>query len=287
MWTGTLGEFAALLRLVERQYEPLIPAFVKSETKYQRDRVAYAKASLAATEQQLADSDDRTRARYEERANQERETVREATRKLESETAAAKNAAQIDVTLERRGRDRRNVTGTADEVADYLEGKEFRSAEFSTPSGLLRGHRISISTERFDGLTLHVSSDDGRWSTAAFVELSDEIRKHVPRGRFLRSLWLLVPLFIASIGFSLWLLRDAFVVANGITDSTTQSGLTTAWFFAALIVGYAGALLAWIAVPAVEFVAAGRRSRGGRLLAVVGSVIATIILGIVVNLLTK
>lgn len=284
MWTGSATDLGRILRLVQKQYEPLIEDHVASATKHPRQMLGIATAHKSFLEENRSDSSDSTQlvkvvAEIEERA-----------KALEESEAEARNAGRIDLTVTGREDERRAVTGTASEIVEYLDGRHINALEFSAPSGSIRNHTITIRADRKDGIYARASSTDARWCIAAFAELSDEIKKQVPRWPFLRNVFFLYLAYTVMFGVALWYLADTVAIWTMPGQKFTRevsSAISTILGWVAPALAFGAVYLTRRLIPAFEVVETGKASRGKRMMASIGSVLAAVVLAVVGNAVSK
>lgn len=284
MWTGTATDLERILRLVQKQYEPLIEDHVVSATEHPRHMLA-TKTSLKSLIE-ANESGSGAASRVAELVGE----VEERTKALEKAEADAKNAGRIDLTVTGREDERRSVTGTAAELVEYLDGRHINTLEFSAPSGSIRNHTITIRADRKDGMYARASSTDARWCIAAFSELSDEVKKQVPRWPFLRNMVFLYFAYTIMFGFAFWYIADTIAIWTMPShkfpkDVATSFATIIGW--AAPAVAFGATALTRRLIPAFELVEAGKGSRGRRMVASVGSVVIALVLAVVGNAVSK
>lgn len=253
MWVGSPSDLKRLLRLIEKQYEPLLPAHTAEQTRHAREMLDLSNPPAE-------------KARWEER--------------LQRDEEKANRAANFEVVLTNRDNETRSVTGAASEITDYIEGRRFDEMDISAPSGNILGHRISLRATRKHGLYARISSSDSKWCLATYAEVNEEIRRQVPPWRFIRTGW-----FWWLLGSLLWVaftLTVDIVPDEGI-DTPTQILLVFLGGLAGSVLIGMGILLGGKLIPAFELTEPGRRSRGKAALAILGSVASALVLGVAGN----
>jgi hypothetical protein len=284
MWTGSPADLERILRLVQKQYEPLIEDHIASATEHPRQMLAMKSSLKSLVEGSPAS--DRSAAEIAE-INAD---VEARTKALEEAKEEASKAGRIDLALTGREDERRAVTGTAAELTQYLDGRHVHALEFSAPSGNIRNHSISIRADRKDGIYARVSSNDSQWCIAAFAELSDEIKKQVSKWPFLRNAIFLYFAYTVMIGVALWFAADTVAIWTTASHKFTRevaSTITTVIGILAPTLGMVSVFLTRKLIPAFEVVDAGQGSRGRRLLTAVGSVLGALVLAVVGNAVSK
>jgi hypothetical protein len=259
MWVGSPSDLKRLLRLVEKQYEPLVSEHVTESTKHARKMIDLA-----------YDASDK--AEWEER--------------LQSDENAAKKAANFDLRLTSRDGETRSVTGSATELVDYIDGRRFDEMDISAPTGGIRGHRFTLRGERKRGLYVGVSSSDSKWCLATYSEVAEEVRRQVPPWRFIRQGW-----FWWLLGSILWV---GFTSSIDLYGSSGDGVLSAAELVTSALVGLVGGLFIGMAIylgssliPAFELTPPGARSRGKAALVLLGSVASALTLGVAGNAISK
>jgi hypothetical protein len=285
MWTGAADDLQRLFKVMQKQYAQLIPAHVESQISHPREMLQWSEERGGRLAKDAAEygTDSGLAARISENEAE----IKKWKEKLETAEADAQAAGNITLSLSGLNGDRTTVTGSAAQLIEYIDGKRFKSFEASSPSGDIRARRITIGADREKGIDLRVSSDDAAWCRAAFSELSEEIEKHVPRWKFVRSytaLWA----FYSLLNGGAWALVSAITPGNPRVDFMT--GLVS--------VGVASVILALVLataihlsrryVPAFDLVATGGTPRGKAFLTFWGyGVGLTLVLAVVGTAISK
>lgn len=286
MWAGTADDLQRLFKVMQKQYTHLIPDHVKSRTSHPREMLQWSEERREGLAEDAAKygTDSGLAARISENEAE----IKKWKEKLEGAEADAQVAANITLSLSGLNGDRTTVTGSAAQLVEYIDGKRFKSFEASTPSGDIRSKRITIGADRDTGIDLRVSSDDAAWCRAAFSEMSEEIRKHVPRWRFVRSsiaLWA----FYSLLNAGAWTLLLALSPKqNQRVDFMT--GLVSVIVTSAILSVVLALAISWSRryVPAFELVATSGQPRGVGFMKFWGvGVGLTLVLALVGNAITK
>lgn len=286
-WVGTDADFRRLLRIMENAVEPLVPARVEEEAAHPRNMAAYQAERIKALEKNaLLAAEKGHPGYYDEEIAQAKTELESRVAAVERAEASARQIGLIDLSLTGKDDDRRKVTGTADELSEYLDGRYIKELEVTAPAGYLPGYTITARASCNTGLYVRVSSKDANWALSAASELQAEASRHIPKWRVLRSAWILFPLYLVAIASLMYLILDQvarWTTATGKFDAALGS---LAWTFLYAI-SFVGGWLAvdWTKnyVPAFEIVRSGERSRGKALLGFIGSAIAAVVLGVVGN----
>lgn len=291
MWVGSQADLLRLLRQVEKRYEPLLAEHATKRTAHPRKMLRMSEDHKARILENMQKATSASDSHWRERLDEVNSDIEEETQKLQEAESEAANAGRIDMTLTGKDNERRSVTGTASDLIDYLDGRYFDEIEFSAPSGDIRNHSISLRASRRDGLYLGVSSkDDAEWSTAGFADLSEVIDKHVPKWRLVRSSVFLWFFFSALSAVGLWFVGDTIALWTTKTGKFTgdAAGLASLiWGAGMVAVTLTGMYLTRRFIPAFEVTRSGSPSRGGRVLAILGSSIGAVLLGIIGNAASK
>lgn len=288
MWAGNQTDLLRLLRLVEKRYESLLPDYEVAVTEHPRRMLQMSEAAkgrvLASHEANAGDAYWAARL-----AEVENDIEKEKYALSQAESSAA-TAGQIDMSLTGRKEERRQVSSSASNLVDYLDGRYINEVEFSAPSGNIRNHTISLRGSRSDGIYFRVSSTDAQWCVAAFAELSDEIENHVPAGRFIRNAILLGAFFFVASFVGLYYIGDTIALwttdtgrFTGVVDSVSQLLLSIGTGVATM----GGVVLTRRYIPAFEIARAGEPSRGRRVLNVILSSVGAVGLGVLGNVVSQ
>jgi hypothetical protein len=152
----------------------------------------------------------------------------------------------------------------------------------STPTKTRSGRTsffAAITWSKSRGVGLHVRGDDPKWVRGTYNELASEIRKALPKWRFLRSghlWWLYAAVGTGTAVYGLYPLLHAHRVWWGLASALAGAVL------GGLVLAAARTLL-----PGFEIVPAGGSSKAGRVLGVVGALASNVLLGVLVNVMTK
>jgi hypothetical protein len=286
-WVGSDTDFRRLLRLMEKQVAPLIPKHVEKETAHARSMVQYPadRLELLDAHAKKAAAEGKPTLYDEEiaRVSAEHESLAAG---LEAAEAKARGAGRIELSLTGKDEDRRKVTGTADELSEYLDGRYIQELEITAPSGYMPGYTIDVRAGRDTGLYVRVSSKDATWALSAASEIHAEAARQVPVWRILRSAYILYPIYVLGIGSLVYFLFDEIARHTTETGEFSEPAASIS-YMAFLLISLSGAAAAttWtrIYVPAFEIVHAGGRSRGKALIAIIGSTLAALVLGVAGN----
>jgi hypothetical protein len=139
------------------------------------------------------------------------------------------------------------------------------------------------------GVELKVGSGDRGWVNQVLVAVTEEVEKGVPgwawvRRNYGRSAFVAVVLICLAVIVSLLIARHVPRKSEGSFLGITIASVVVLWFI------FTGAQLTnrfidWL-FPAFQILPDGGRSSGTRRLAFVGSLLLTICLGVIVNLIT-
>lgn len=290
MWVGSPTDFQRLLRLVEKQYEPLIPEHVVAETKHARTMLAMSEASKRELIATPLPNYPEAAAHQAARIGTLDSDIEDEKKKVEEAEAEASQAGRIELSLTGNENERRTVIGTSAELTDYLDGRYLESAEFVAPSGHIRNHSISLRAGRSNGLYARLSSNDAKWCIAGFAEIADEVDKQVPRWRFIRSSYFLYPLYFVSGALALWFLGDGlglYPIEDGKFTSLGSTNFVLAFVVGNPLLSHFAVNFTQNAIPAFQIVPLGKQHPGRAVITVLGGSLGTIALGILVNVLSK
>lgn len=286
-WAGSDTDFRRLLRLMEKHVAPLIPKHVEQETAHERSLIQYPADRLKVLEIEATKAaSDGHPTLYDEEIARVRAEHEMLNARLERAEAKALGAGRIELSLTGKDEDRRKVTGTADELSEYLDGRYIQELEITAPSGFIKGYMIDARAGRDSGLYVRVSSKDANWALSAASEIHSEASRQLPTWRVLRSPFLLFSLYALGIGSVVYFLFDEIARRTTVTGKFAEPAATIT-FMAFVFISLAGASAAttWTRkyVPAFEIVHAGGRSRGRALIAIIGSTLAALVLGVAGN----
>ncbi|MFJ4168745.1 hypothetical protein ACIPY3_04475 [Paenarthrobacter sp. NPDC089714] len=288
LWAGTAGDLERLFKSMQKQYAPLIPAHVEKELRHPRKMLQFEEENRERLRKNAEEYG--TDAGLAARITKSEAELRKLTEELEKAETEALAAGSIQLSLSGLNGDRTTVTGNATQLIEYLDGKRFKSFVAIAPSGDIRAKSITVGGDREDGVDLRVSSNDAVWCRAAFSEVAEEIKKGVPRWKFIRRNWALW-IFFNLINWGIWFLSAA-LLPKGQLDLTGGIVYTVAFgvIVGAMLVG--GMIWSRRYVPAFEIVPTGGQPRGvtfmkfwgytvgvGLLLGVVGNGISKLVFG--------
>jgi hypothetical protein len=281
MWASTPDDLRRILVQIENSFIPLIDEHVEEATSYERARVAELTKDHADALERLASPEaSSSQDMLELLQSQERRragTLATAETALADRETQAKVAAQIDLSVTTKT-DQRRVTRTASGLSDYLDGKSIISAEFSAPSGSILHHSIRLSCDVNSGVDLRVSSREPQWTIAVFSEISNAINAGVPKTRFVRNLWFLLPLYGGSSLVAYLLIINAIarvVTGGGVFPDEYQGSAVLAWIVISTVTYLLATYLTLKLVPAFRVLQATEKPPSSALVrAVVGSAIA-------------
>lgn len=290
IWVGSSADFQRLLRRIENHCESLLPAHIAEKTKYARERLASCENRHAELLKEPLYNYPNAEVERDERLARMSQEIESAKERLGDEEREASEAGRIRLTLTGDKNERRTVIGTAQEIVDDLDGRPVKVAEFEAPSGHIPMHSIMVRADVSEGLYVRLSSADSHWCVAGFAELEDEINRQLPRWRFVRAAKFLTPLYFITFMSAFTLLGNAWRWYPREEGKLTSDAL---WNFAMIyllaVPGFTvlATQLTQRFISAFEIVPGGKRHRGQALIAVVGSCIATVTLGILVNLISQ
>lgn len=283
VWAGSEDSLRRILRQIEGRFTKFVPSHVESSSAHElymwesaKDRVK----RLEGTTRYRGDDE----KEYEETLASARLDEQKALQSLEAQRSEAAKAAELTLTWSGKGNEVRTVTGSADELVDYIDGRYIYEAEFEAPSGHLSGKRIALRGNIKSGLHLRVSADDPEWGIAAFSELDSEIANGVPRWKWARNTPLLYLIFVVSTFIVVYFALDAIALATtesgdfGESTALVASGLGGA--FAGITASIA-ATLTMKHIPAFEIVRHGEKAKGRVLYGAMLGAVGAIILGVV------
>lgn len=263
-------------------------------TKFERAGLsrheAYQERVLAEMEEEKKDAPLRDEVRairtnyFAERLAEITKNISNERELLESAQALARHADNIGVTLTTSDNERRTAKGGASELAEYLQGQQFKFAEIVAPGGRIRGHSIVLSLDSVSGLKLSVDSSDPNWARAAYLQLLEEIEKNVPKYLFLRTY-----AFLSSLFLICFMAFGAFLYAAFDSAATSEaSRAATIFVFWVLAVAAAAVTTSKVRkkLPAFEILALGQRPSATTLWLSISAPIVTVGLGILVNVIS-
>lgn len=279
MWVGYAGDLQRLFRVVQAQYDSLIPLHIEKQLEHPREMLKLAEERHSYIKDEartygetpemlsrLAESETRIKDREEELAEAE---------------AKARSAGNIELSLTAVNGDRTTVQGSAAELLEYIDGARFRSFTASAPTGSLRGSTITISVDRGTGVSLRVSSTNSQWCRAAFAALEAEIEKQVPRWRFIRTFK-----FLGSFYLLLYVCAYVLLSSFGMKiDITSFVG-----FGATAVVGIVlGQHAIWSQklIPAFDLVANNDRPKGIGFMRLFGGIGGSLILAVLGDIVVR
>lgn len=289
MWSGTQAEFQRLLKLIQKQYDPLLPEHIEESVAHPRKMLQMSRERRKTFNDSENQSEESTAYNARRRAQVNAEIAEDEQKLAEAQTKA-EAAGHIQLTLSNKNGERREVAGTAEDLTDYLEGRPVHQAEFYAPSGSIPQHTIVLRAGRQDGLSLRVSSKDAKWALVAKTELTDEIKKQVPAWGFLRSTKALFVFYLVVSAIVVWLVGG---IVFGPAPEGEAEGLTYSTALG-LVYGVAISMLAAAAssateraVPAFEIFRAGDKPRGRKLFQWLGGALLALVLGVIGNVISQ
>lgn len=266
-WAGSVSDLGPLLDLIERQFVDLRDGWIAHETEWSRRSVDRARRDVE-TATTSGNASWLARAEFELDAESQR---------LEQVALDAQDVDETSVMIRVKRGGERHTRGRAADISAYLLAHDVKDLTLRAPRFTRDNHRISVVFDHEDGVRLSVSSDDATWTSGAFAQLSAELRRRVPWWRWMRSLWFLIPATLLGVGFLVTSLADAALRA-GVSPVIAGPGAITL-IMAALILG---PYLAQRALPAFQLTAS-KRPRGEAIVAFVGTLAVSVVVGIMVN----
>lgn len=226
--------------------------------------------TIASLETRIARLDDLDRETREELE----ENLGAAKRELSEERSLTVTAVERRHEVTHEGED-------AEEVVRSVDPRELERLVLSAPDFPGRARNgITVEMSRQRGVSLQVQGEDPQWVKGALVNLQDELEKSVPRWTWMRG----------SVG--------PFVFVGGIAVAglIAMAPLLSLGDF--LLVG--GLLLVFVIIfstafepvfrrilPGFEIVETGQKGSISRVLALVGGLAGSFVLGLIGNLLTR
>lgn len=282
-WAGSAADLLPILDAMERQFADVRvahmeerTAFYRSDAERQRKDLEAARLSFARQHPE-ATSEDEARDSWVTLNRRFHET---ALARLQEVQAEAEKFDEVSVMLRsKRGRDTRRTRGRSSDIVDYLTHRDVRELELSAPAGSGSGHHVSVRFDE-DGVRITASSADSRWTSAALTQVTEAVRRRVPWWRWMRSLWFLIPLLAVASVFLMASVVGA--VPRGAVDSSVLSVLFVVGVWALTPLAVWGASKA---LPPFEMTSS-ERPTGTRVFYVLGSAVASFVLGIIVNLVS-
>jgi hypothetical protein len=182
------------------------------------------------------------------------------------------------------------VTGSPEAVFDEIDRRTVYKVRLQTSWPAYEEKLlIEFERERHGGIRLSVASESAAWARTAFAQLSDEIEKSVPKWAFLRSekglnrMSYLVS-FAVALPIEIWVLnlplRESKQIVGAIFAPLIMSLMFVGW-----PLRFADKLHDWL-FPRFEIFSQGGSSTGGRRLAALALLLASIPIGILVNWIT-
>ncbi|MDR6969748.1 hypothetical protein [Leifsonia shinshuensis] len=284
-WAGTSDDLRQLLLIVEKQFDSVAESYVLRETQHLRARIKTLKNSIAEAERDIAESEaeDLRRRIAEDRLARNESELTDTQQELIDAENKARNSLRIQAAFNDNVSTTQTYVGSASDLADAAGDVFASSVIFTAPgSAYLAGERIAIELAVDSGLKLTVSSNDEKWARAAFSELEDQVLKGIPSWRYLRSL----PVVAGSLAGSFAVAGALIVVGLSNTKgvpSSAVANIALLFIFVALWAVVGITALVRRMVPAVEIIRGGRNSRGRAVWTFFGTVIVTIVLGVLVN----
>jgi hypothetical protein len=284
MWVGVIADFRELLRTIEAQFDPLMESHVEEATQPARRHLEYLQRSLRETEAALESENEYTRDRAEAAIERDRASVLEQESAVETASETARNASRLRVELVERDGTRRTYVEPADVLAEALSRRRFKTMTISGPNGMLRGYSIIVLIDPRDEVRINVSSKDEQWGEAAFARIVSQMQNNVPWWRWVRKSRVNAPLIYLS-SLATWIVGWSGVFGELSKDN--QGNVVVGGVFLPLIFTVGVTLLIWRVVPAWEIREDGARAKGVAAFALIAGIIAQVVLGIVVNVLTS
>lgn len=277
VWGATNADWRQILKMVQEQFDELLPDHIESATASARDQVSFYQARL----DEIASSHSSSQGQIAVL----RKALQDATKSLEKAEIAAARASLLDLSITDSNGHERTVTGDSNEIADYMETHEVATLLVSAPSGSIRRRNITLSGGKRSGLSLRVASDDARWGAAAFAQLEERIDRHAQRWGFIRRPWLTGPLFGAVTVLPLYSVLDRIADEQGSPATLVALFWLLLWLVALFSVVVAPALVVrW--VPAFEVFSQSSKSRARALVGVLGSAALALALGVIGNVVS-
>lgn len=282
MWTGSPDDFRKLLRHIEARFEEFIDGHVDKATSYERTIVSRAEWSVTRVKARIESYPDQASEMQPQLIGAQEELQRSLAR-LDEAKDKARQAARLDLTIWQKNSTERTITGTADEIAEYLEDAEYLSLRVSAPSGTLMGYAISFRADSESGVSLNVRADsDPNWASAVFSDLSEKVSRSVPKLRWLRNRLTLYIAWIIALAFSLYFIFDAIGdFINQTRDRTIDTIVVTLYLMSVPILSAVAVNFTRRLIPSFEIVKNGKKSVSTRIGASAGAFISAIPLGLI------
>jgi hypothetical protein len=197
--------------------------------------------------------------------------------------SASMEVVEREISLTRRGE--------AAEVVEGIDPPAVIQLELAAPREVLAPNRVVLRMSKKGSCTLEVKGSDPTWLYSAREALSSEIQRGVPWWAFLRkfsaSLASAAVLYVALV-LALW---DHVIPTTEAGAAISFQGKLLIW----TLVGIVGVLVIALmldsllrrVIPGLEIISPGETPKSGKALAFMGSMMASFVLGIVVNLITS
>jgi hypothetical protein len=181
--------------------------------------------------------------------------------------------------------------GSPEAIIEELDPPFVERLEIEAPQSSVESIRASVRMSRTEGCTVEVRGRDLAWVRSARTALTDEITRGVPWWAWLRSVWAAAicasALYIAFVIGGWEFMRYEY--DNGTTRPFPQS-LIQVLTLALIIVGMLSIGLNSIfgrVVQGLEILPPGATAKSGRAIGIVGSLGASFVIGILVNIMTR
>lgn len=286
-WEGSDTDFRRLMTVIQDAIYKYEPQFVTDATEWRESAVRAARERLEDARLRASRLEADGPQSVIDLGSYEKDLRKNETELEESRIAASQRLA-LSVQITSAGDITRTASGSSDELAVWLEGKAFLTLSVDAPNGAGIGSRARLVADS-DGLYVSVSSTDPDWTQALFSNLEEEIKGHIPRWRFIRSYWLLVPLFGIATSILVYTILDIlakFTTESGKYDSTTQVIAGAGVVIWGTLGGTVGARTVRRFVPAFELTTGRGKGRGGALITILLTSVGSIALSILANVLT-
>ena len=179
-----------------------------------------------------------------------------------------------------------HISGPIGDVVSSIDRRSASSVSFAVASEMRHLYDFlsaTVGKEGYQqGASVNVSSSNTAWARQTFARLSEEVEKGVPRWALLRTPWgrRLVGVAGGLAMFSALALALAGLTRVAVVyPASAGAGLATAWLLTRR------RTIDWL-FPAFEILGPGGTSTGSRRLATLISLAASVVVGIIVNLMT-
>lgn len=266
---------------MEAQYAGMRASLIAEKSSFERGRVERARTALESAREAIEERRDQGRdtSMWEGRLADARRDLATYEEELAQVIATAERFDMITASVRTKKGADRTATGRPGELVEYLTPIEVKDLTLKAPNGSLFSHNITVSFEHDDGVRLFVTSKNAQWARAALSEIDEAIERKVPRWRWIRSAWVLIPAcYIATVLLALgilqafpslgkyWVALLGLIVVIGIVPNVAFA-------------------LTRRALPAFELTAASQ-ARGRVVVVMVGSWVVAVLLGVVTNLIS-